>query len=363
MSHTARIVFLEAGPLDIPLHTPFGIAGGAQDVARNVLVTLELSDGTRGVGEAAPFPAYNGETQEQALRVLAEAGGAVVGREAGSGTWRQTAGAFRAAGGALSGSAQCALEMALLDAITRRAGAPLWRYFGGAGFELDTDMTVTLGSPEESGAAAAEIRARGMRTIKVKVGGGAGAAHDLARLRAIREAAPESPLILDGNAGLSREAAAELVRGLKAAGIAPALLEQWLAKDDLDGARALAEFSGWRVAADEAACTVDDVARLAEAGAAQVVNIKLMKAGIAVALDVADAARKRGLGLMIGGNVESRLAMTCAACFAAGLGGFEFVDLDTPLFLTKDPFVGGMRYDAARISLVDISAGLGMGVA
>lgn len=356
----SRIRRVEAVPLDIGLHVPFGISGGAQAVARNVLVTVELADGTLGIGEAAPFPAYNGETQEQALAVLAAACGAVKGCEAGPTNWREAAAVFRTAGGGGSGSAQCGFEMALLDALARRAGLPLWKFFGGAGNELETDMTVTTGSPEESAAAAREIRARGIRTIKVKVGGAAGPGHDLARLAAIHAVAPESPLILDGNAGMSREAAATLVRGLKAAGIAPALLEQWLAKADHAGARELAEFSGWRLAADEAACTAADVAKLADEGAAQVVNIKLMKAGVAVALDLANAAKRRGLGLMIGGNVESRLAMTCSACFAAGIGGFEFVDLDTPLFLTEDPFVGGMRYEGARISLGEIPAGLGM---
>lgn len=358
-----RIERVEAARLDIGLRAPFGIAGGAQEEARNVLVMVVLADGTRGLGEAAPFPAYNGETQEQALAVLAAARGAVERREASLGNWREIAAGFRDAGGESSGSAQCGFEMALLDALTRRAGLPLWKYFGGAGTELETDMTVTTGSPEESAAAAREIRARGIRTIKVKVGGKAGPAHDLARLRAIHAAAPDSPLILDGNAGVSREAAAELVRGLKAAGIAPALLEQWLAKDDHAGARELAEFSGWRLAADEAACTAADVERLAGERAAQVVNIKLMKAGVAAAWDLADAARARGLGLMIGGNVESRLAMTCSACFAAGLGGFVYVDLDTPLFLTDDPFAGGMRYEGARIRLEGISAGLGMSLA
>lgn len=358
-----RIVRVDAAPLDIGLHVPFGISGGAQAVARNVLVSIELSDGAKGAGEAAPFPAYNGETQERALAALAAARSGVVGREVNLDDWREAAAGFRAAGGEESGSAQCGFEMALLDALTRRVGMPLWKYFGGAGSELETDMTVTTGSPEESAAAARDIRARGIRTIKVKVGGKPGPAHDLARLHAIHAVAPDSPLILDGNAGVSREAAAELVRGMKAAGIAPALLEQWLARDDYAGARELAELSGWRLAADEAACTAADVARLADERAAQVVNIKLMKSGVADALDLARAAKARGLGLMIGGNVESRLAMTCSACFAAGLGGFEFVDLDTPLFLTSDPFAGGMRYDRARISLGEISAGLGMSLA
>jgi len=359
----ARVVRVDAVPLDIALHAPFGISGGAQERARNVLVTVELEDGTRGIGEAAPFPAYNGETQEQARAALATAREAVEGRETGLENWRELAAAFRAAGGAAAGSAQCGFEMALLDALTRRAGLPLWEFFGGAGRELETDMTVTTGSPEESAAAARDIRARGIRTIKVKVGGRAGPDHDLARLRAIHAVAPDSPLILDGNAGVSREAAKTLVGGLKASGIAPALLEQWLAKDDYAGARELAAFSGWRLAADEAACTAADVERLADAGAAQVVNIKLMKSGVAVALDLAAAAKRRGLGLMIGGNVESRLAMTFSACFAAGLGGFEFVDLDTPLFLATDPFVGGMRYEGARVRLDSILAGAGMELA
>jgi L-alanine-DL-glutamate epimerase-like enolase superfamily enzyme len=51
---------------DVPLDEPFGIAGGTQHVAKNVLVEVRLADGTRGLGEAAPFPAVNGETQDDA---------------------------------------------------------------------------------------------------------------------------------------------------------------------------------------------------------------------------------------------------------------------------------------------------------
>ena len=360
MSDHIAIRRLDVRPLDIPLHAPFGIAGGAQDMARNVLVEIELTDGTRGLGEAAPFPAYNGETQAQALTTLRAAAAWLSGRETGLKNWRELAVEFHARGGAESGAAQCGFEMALLDALTRRAGLPLWKFFGGAGTELETDMTVTTGSAEESAVAARDIRARGIRLIKVKVGGPRGAAHDLARLEAIHAATPDSPLILDGNAGLSREAAAELARGLKARGIAPALLEQWLAKDDLAGAAALARETGWTLAADEAARTAADVPELARTGAAQVVNIKLMKSGVAAALDLAAAARAHGLGLMIGGNVEAQLAMTFSACFAAGLGGFAYSDLDTPLFLAENPFAGGMRYDGGRISVAHIAAGHGV---
>jgi len=354
-----RIGRFESSALDIALLTPFGISGGAQTVAANVLVTLELSDGTRGYGEAAPLPPYNGETQAQALAALREAQTWLQGRELDS-DWRVLAGEFRRRGGAACGSAQCAFESALLDALTRRAGVPLWRFLGSAGTDLETDMTITTGSPAEAAVAAREIRARGIRQIKVKVGGKAGPIHDLQRLAAIHEVAPESPLILDGNAGVSRADATTLVQGLKSHGITPALLEQWLAKSDLDGAAALRRESGWLVAADESVTTADDARRVIAAGAADVINIKLMKAGLAEALEIVSVARQAGLGLMIGGNVESILAMTVSACFAAGQGGFRFADLDTPLFLAENPFHGGFTLTGGAISVAHLTAGHGV---
>ena len=345
-------------PLDIPLLEPFGISGGSLGVAANVLVTVELADGTLGHGEAAPFPAYNGETQAGAVSALADAANWVPGRDAAE--WRQIAPAFRSAAGPACGSALCALEMAILDALTRHGALALWRYFGGAGTELETDMTVTTGTAAGARAAALSIRRRGIRIIKAKVGGPPGPESDIERICAIHEASPDSPLILDGNAGVSRADASLLVRGLKARGIAPELLEQWLPKDDLEGMRLLGLESGWPVAADESVTLAADARRVAQSGAASVINIKLMKAGIAEALEVAAIARAGGIGLMIGGNIESILAMTASACFAAGLGGFSYADLDTPLFLAENPFQGGYTLEGSRISVAHIEAGHGV---
>lgn len=348
---------VDVAPLDIPLFEPFGISGGAQAAANNVLVTIELADGTRGYGEASPLPAYNGETQAQALKVLEGARHWLAGYVVRD--WRWLAGEFRGRGGSGCGSAQCAFEMALLDALTRQAGVSLAKFFGGAGTTLETDCTITTGSAADAAKSARDIRAKGIRMIKVKVGGKLGPAHDLERIYAINEVAPDSPLILDGNAGVSRAAATELVRGLKARKITPALVEQWLAKDDLAGARALIAESGWLVAADESVTTADDARAVVRERAAGAINIKLMKAGVAAGLDVAAVAKQAGLKLMIGGNVESLLAMTFSACFAAGLGGFDFADLDTPLFLASNPFDGGYVLEGGTISVGQITAGHG----
>lgn len=347
---------LSAAPLDIPLLAPFGIAGGAQEVARNLLVTVELADGTRGYGEAAPFPAFNGETQASAAAALEAARPIVEGADVRA--WRPLAAALRDAIGP-AGSARCAVETAVLDALTRRAGMPLYAFFGGAGQVLETDMTVTTGSVEQASTAALEILARGISTIKVKVGGGE-LGHDLARVVAIHAVAPDSPLILDGNGGMHVDAALELVGALHMQNIRPVLLEQPVPADDWEGLAQLARLGGVPVAADESASSVANVLRIAVERAAQVVNIKLQKAGVVEALDIAAICRAAGLRLMIGGMVESILSMSMSAHVAAGLGGFEFVDLDTPMFMAENPFAGGFQQRGARLDLSAVAAGHGV---
>lgn len=351
---TIRRLAVEA--LDIPLHEPFGISGGAQERAANLLVTIELDDGTLGFGEAAPFPAFNGETQEASRAAVASARGVVEGADARA--WRAVAGSLRAAiGGA--GAARCAIETAVLDALTRRAQLPLWAFFGGAETTLATDITITTGSPDQAEQTARRVAALGFSVIKVKVGG-ALATSDAARIEAIHGAAPGCSLILDANGGLTARGALALVAHARRIGATIALLEQPVPRDDWDGMREVTRGAGVAVAADESLSSVEDALRIATEGAATTLNIKLMKCGIAEALDIAAVARAAGLTLMIGGMVESVLAMTTSACFAAGLGGFSFVDLDTPLFLAENPFEGGFAQQGPALSLDGIQAGHGV---
>ncbi|MDW8148902.1 MAG: dipeptide epimerase [Roseiflexaceae bacterium] len=364
MTIPTTIRSLHVTSLDIPLREPFGIAGGAQDVACNLLITVELADGTRGYGEAAPFPAFNGETQETTRTAILAAQSVVEGADVRE--WRRIALALPAIPG-MTGAARCAIETALIDALTRRARLPLWSFFGGTATALETDVTVTTGSIAAAARAAREIVARGVTTIKIKIGAGnpetttiCTMEHDLARIIAVRDAAPDARLILDGNCSYTADDALSLLDMLNAHGIVPVLFEQPVAKDDETGLRRLTAAHRVPIAADESAASAADVARLAQTGAVDVINIKLMKCGIVEALDIAAVARVAGLRLMIGGMVESILAMTVSACFAAGQGGFTFVDLDTPLFLAENPFEGGMIYRGGMIDLRSIDAGHGV---
>jgi L-alanine-DL-glutamate epimerase-like enolase superfamily enzyme len=351
----ARIARLDAWPIDVPLKKPFGIAGGAQDVARNVFVRVTLDDATVGYGEAAPFPAFNGETQASTLAAIDRARGEAMAAQDVPAAMRRIIEPH--------GAARCAIEMAVLDADARRRGR---RLFDAEPGDLRTDVTIPIGPIDECAADARAWEGRGFTRLKVKVGG-AGADDAFARAIAVHEAAPGAELIIDGNAGLSAEEAIALLRALERHGVRLALLEQPCPKDDVAGLVAVARASDVPVALDESVSSASDLAQFgfdADADLARrfVVNLKPMKAGLAAALEVGHAARRLGLGLMIGGMVETRMAMGASACLVLGHRGtldFRFVDLDTPLFLASDPVVGGYEQDGECIDLAPITAGHG----
>jgi len=350
------IADVTAVPLDIELNEPFGIATGAQLVAHNVLVELTLSDGTKGTGEAAPFPAVNGETQSDVLRALHATHSALVGLDAAR--WRPAA-AVAEHGLRGTPSALAAFEAALLDALCRRARISLWSFFGGAQTELVSDITVPTGSAEHARAAAQRAVAAGFSTLKVKVGG-VPFDHDRARLNAIVDAAPSARLVLDANASLKADAALALLDALGHNKGQVALFEQPTAKLDLDGMRRVREHGGVPVAADESACSAADVVSLVGARAVDAINIKTMKCGIVEAMDMIAVARSAGLALMIGGMVESKLSMSVSACLAAGIGGFSHVDLDTPWFMKNAPLEGGFSEHGATLRVDQIRSGHGV---
>ena len=237
----------------------------------------------------------------------------------------------------------------------------MWSWFGGAGSELTTDITIPTGSSEHARRSAGRALSRGFSTLKVKVGG-VPLPHDLERLHAISAAAPGARLVLDANESLSADEALELLDALGEAKRNVALFEQPTPAGDLAALRRVREAGGVPVAADESARSATDVAALARERAVDVVNIKIMKSGVVEALDMIAAARALGLGLMIGGMVESGLAMSVSASLAAGSGGFAYIDLDTPLFMRDVPLSGGVSWDGARLSIDTAAPGHGVGV-
>jgi L-alanine-DL-glutamate epimerase-like enolase superfamily enzyme len=148
--------------------------------------------------------------------------------------------------------------------------------------------------------------------------------------------------------------AADAVRVLRE--IAPLdidLVEQPVAREDLEGLRWVREHSPIPVYADESCHHLGDIANLA--GRVDGVNLKLMKTGgIREMLRMIHAARSHGLGVMLGSMVESSLALSAAAQLAPLV---DHLDLDGHWLLNADPYAGAPG-ERGRITLSDLP-GLG----
>lgn len=342
-------------PLTIPLLEPFTIATGSVASARNVLITLTLRDGSVGYGECAPFTPSTGESQETALAAAQGCVDLLTGQDAAN--WRTLSRLIHSL--YYAQATVCAgFEMALLDALTRSYGMPLSVFFGGAGSTVETDLSIPMVTPDHGYDLAQAAVKQGIRFLKVKIGGDV--REDVARVEAIREGAPGVGLMLDANQGYTPAQALLCLEALDERDIRPLLLEQPVHKDDYDGLRYVTEHTTVPVAADESASNAASVARLLKMGAVNIVNIKLMKAGIVEALDIAALCRSMHIGLMLGAMMESRLAISAAAHLAAGLGGFSFIDLDTPMLLATDPFTGGYEQRGGVYDLSEVTGGLGI---
>lgn len=350
-----NIVRLEAEPLDIALLEPFNIATGSSDAANNLLVRVTLADGTVGLGEAAPFPPSGGETQDTALAAVRGMAPLLEGQDAAG--WRPLATQLMASF-EHQATARAAVEIALLDALTRVWGIPLYQFFGGVSTHVTSDISIPIVEPEHVADLARAHVASGAQTLKLKVG--TNVADDVDRVLALADGAPDCAIILDGNQGYTPVGALELLVDLAEEGIRPILFEQPVHRHDLEGLRFVTERAGIPVAADEAVHTAADALRIARMGAANVINIKLMKSGVVEALAIAAVCHAANIDLMVGAMMESRLGIAASAHLIAGLGGFSYVDLDTPMLLATDPFTGGYTQAGMTYNLEATKAGHGV---
>ena len=354
------IVRVDIAPIAVRLTESFAISKGAVTTAQNVLVRVVLRDGSAGYGEAAPFEVITGETQASTLAALQDMIAAVTGRDAAG--WRVLAASLRSLLPEAA-AARCAVEQAVVDALARHLGLSLPAFLGGFPHELMTDITIPVGDVRHSVESAQHAGKSGFKTVKVKVGADDWEL-DVARVVAISQATPELSIIVDGNAGFSRPQAHRFLAGVTGSGAALILVEQPVAAPDIAGLAELEREHGIPVCADESVRCPADAIRVAELGGISSVNVKLMKCGVADALDIISIARSAGMTGMIGGMVETAVSMTFSAAVAAASHPFfTYIDLDTPLLMPRRFVRGGMRYSGPTVRLPGHALGTGVDAA
>jgi L-alanine-DL-glutamate epimerase-like enolase superfamily enzyme len=346
---------IDTKPLDVPLTDTFTISQGSVHTVKNLLVTTTLHDGTKGYGEITPFPELAGETREDCIEKFNNIREGLFGQSLENIRFISD---FLMEALSTSPSVRCGIEISLLDALTRALGIPLWAYFGGLNKErLKTDITIPILSTERSLELAEKWYQKDFRTLKIKVG----ANHDkeIELITEINHRHKGLQFIIDANQAFEENQALEFIRELLGKKCGIILLEQPLNRYDFVGMGRLKKMLNVPIAADESVFSIEDFRNVIHYNSADVVNIKIMKTGVFNALKIATSALSMGLELMIGGMVETRIAMGCSASIAMGYCPIKYIDLDTPLLMSSDPLIGGYSYCGPEIMPWE-NPGLGM---
>lgn len=306
---------------------PFRIARQTSDDFPCVVCEIG-QDGRIGRGEALGVY-YLGETEKSMLAQLDSIAGDLAG-----GAGRQELLELLPPGGA-----RCAADAALWDLEAQLSGTSAWNTAGVAPDPVETVFTIGLeAEPEEMGARAAA--ASDLTLFKIKLNND----RPVERVAAIRDARPDSRLVVDVNEAWNFERLKEVAPELAALDVK--MIEQPLPRGKDSELEDYA--SPLPLCADESCQDTTDLDDLVPRY--QMINIKLDKTGgLTHGLELAQAARTKGLGLMVGCMGGTSLCMAPIHVLAQLA---DFVDIDGPLLLKHDR-LGGFDYDRGMVSLPD----------
>ena len=343
------LVSLEAIHVRLPLKRAVKHASATRVETDNLLVRVQLGDGSVGWGEGVPRDYVTGETIDSALDLVKSADYAgqlpkcdsFPEAVAAVGRFRLPAvpGDGRGIGG---NAARCAVELALLDAYGRRFGEnlsavtrlvtpgqfaprPRARYSG----------VILSARGLKLRLAAVGMRVYGFGAIKVKVG--VPGRDDRHRLRTARRCVgPAVDLRVDANEAWTPDAACAKLEALKPARISS--VEQPVAHEHAASLAGLRKATGVPVVLDESLCSVADAELAVADGWCDAFNVRLSKCGGYIpSLRLAEFARERGLWVQLGCQVgESGILSAAGRHFATSVGGVRHLEGSYDRRLLKD---------------------------
>ena len=352
-----KITGVRLGKISVPLRVPFKTALRSVSSVEDVIVEVYTDTGAVGYGEAPPTGAITGDTTGAILGALQDhIIKTVVGRDVD-----EFEDLMQALNKCIVGntSAKAAMDMALWDLYGQLYRIPVYKLMGGSRKEIITDITISVNDPEEMARDAVDAVRRGYDTLKIKVG-----AHpelDVARLTAVRQAIGNDTRIrIDANQGWEPKQAVRLLNQMQEKGLDIEFVEQPVKAHDIDGLKYVTERSDVPVLADESVFSPEDAVRIMQTGAADLVNIKLMKCGgLYNALKIVSAAEVYGVECMIGCMLEAKISVNAAVHLACAKKIITKIDLDGPVLCSEDPILGGAVFDEQRITVSD-EPGLGI---
>jgi len=352
-----KITGIRIAKISVPLRVPFKTALRTVNSVEDVIVEIHTDTGHVGYGEAPPTGAITGDTTGAIIGALRDhIIPSLIGQEIDA-----LEPLMKRLNKAVvhNTSAKAAVDIALYDLYGQLLGAPVYKLLGASRKSITIDITISVNPPEEMARDALVALERGYDTLKIKVG--IDPTLDVARLAAVREAVGRDiRLRIDANQAWTPKQAVMLLNQMQEKGLDIELVEQPVPGRDFEGLRYVTERSYVPVMADESVFSPEDAMKIMQMGAADLINIKLMKCGgIHNALKIASAAEVYGVECMIGCMLEAKVSVNAAVHLACAKSVITKVDLDGPVLCSEDPVEGGSVFDERTITVSD-APGLGV---
>ncbi len=337
----------------IPM-VPFTISTGTMHFAQNVLIKIHTDQGLIGWGECSAFPMIVGETQLSCYHLAKDFAAFWKGKDPLAIKERLAELDYIIAG---NYTAKSAFDLALYDLAAQAANLPLYAYLGGHQKVIESDLTIGIDTPENMAKQAIDFVSKGVTMIKVKLG--KDPVQDVERIKQIRSSIGSAiKLRIDANQGWAPQDALSVLQGLAPYDIQ--FCEQPMHKYYDDSLPSLCASSPINIMADESVFTHHDARKLIAQKACHSINIKFSKSGgIQEAIKIHDIAKVNHIPCMMGGMLESRLALSAKMHFALSHDNIQFHDMDTCLLgHTADPVIGGVQFKGMHLH-IDDTPGIG----
>lgn len=356
-----RIDHIEVNLLESPIKMKRsqGI-GSVQASIKRVLIRVRTDQGVDGVGEAQAWEVFSGTNENVFHSITQYLRPVLLGKDA-----RDVSLRMQECNRALVANpeAKAAVEMALYDLCGKASGLPLHALLGGKVRDrIPFSFSIANPDIEADIELAQQMMADGHRIFKVKTGF-ASHAEDMQRLSRLRERlGDEFELRIDYNQGLQPYDALRQLRDVEK--FRPTFIEQPVPRDAIAAMTHLTAALDTPIMADESVFSPSEALRIVQERAADVISIKLMKAGgIANAIKVNAIAEAGGLPCYGGTLWEGGVALAAASHFIAAEAN---VSLGCEFYMPKYVFLEDILTQATPAERgyvhVPVKAGIGVDV-
>ncbi len=328
-----KITKVEVIPYSLPVqkfadaYTPFTASNA-------VLVKIYTEDGTIGFGEACAWePEFYGETIESISTTIEKyIAPKIIGENA------YNIHKIMSIVDANIARVTCVkegIDLALHDLVGKLLNTPVYNLLGGKFRDMiPVASEIGIDTPEAMAKNAHRVLGLGIKVIKIK--GSQDMKLDIARIKAVREAVGDDVgLRLDPNAAWNTVGTIKIMRAVENCNLE--LLEQPIPSWDLKGMAHIRNNIGIPLMADEGIWTPQDVVRISEYGAADIVNAKIAKTcGLALAKKVEAVAEACGIFCIAGTEIEPGFSMIAKLHLVASMKIHPIASEFTELSLIED---------------------------